>query len=156
MLYTFPEIIGKHREEKRLWELAYYFALLWQTKGNVTLAARIASIGRPYLYKKLGEHGLSPEAFRGKQRPPIPGALQQPRVAPTPPAQETLTLVTPAGNGAGGNGSIPPFDDAQLVRTLQAAGLQIESIPVGQTVRLLLLLKPAPADKPQPALPVPA
>ena len=61
-----------------------------------------------------------------------------------------------ADNGTNGNGSMPPFDDAQLVRTLQAAGLQIESIPVGQTVRLLLLLKPAPADKPQPALPVPA
>lgn len=52
------------RQARRMFEKQYYVDLLRRTKGNMSLASRVSRAGRPYLYKKLHDHGLDPEAFR--------------------------------------------------------------------------------------------
>ena len=52
------------RSAKRSFEAEYFKNLLERTGGNMTMASRISKVGRPYLYKKLREYEIDPEAFR--------------------------------------------------------------------------------------------
>ena len=52
------------KEAKRHFESEYFKNLLRRTRGNMAKASRYSHVGRPYLYKKIREHGIEPEHFR--------------------------------------------------------------------------------------------
>ena len=52
------------RKAKNEFELRYLRTLLSRTHGNISKAARISKVGRPYLYKKIRQHELTPADFR--------------------------------------------------------------------------------------------
>jgi DNA-binding NtrC family response regulator len=52
------------RRAKNEFELRYLRTLLSRTHGNISQAARISKVGRPYLYKKIRQHELVPSDFR--------------------------------------------------------------------------------------------
>ncbi len=52
------------REAKVQFETEYYRDLLIRTQGNMSLAAKISKVGRPYLYKKIRDCHLDPDTFR--------------------------------------------------------------------------------------------
>ena len=54
------------REAKRHFEAKYLEDLLRRIHGNMALASRSSMVGRPYLYKKIKEHGIQPEMFRDR------------------------------------------------------------------------------------------
>lgn len=52
------------KQAKSRFEVQYFTDLLRRTLGNMTQAADLSKVGRPYLYKKLQEHKLRPSDFR--------------------------------------------------------------------------------------------
>jgi len=64
------------KQAKGRFELQYFTDLLRKTRGNMTQAAELSKVGRPYLYKKLREHNLRPAEFR-QGRPVSPDELME-------------------------------------------------------------------------------
>jgi DNA-binding NtrC family response regulator len=55
------------KQAKNRFEVRYFTDLLRKTGGNMTQAADLSRVGRPYLYKKLQEHKLKPTEFRSPE-----------------------------------------------------------------------------------------
>ena len=55
---------GNFNEAKRLFEQAYVTAVLKETAGNVTQAARLSGKERKDFYDLLHRTGIDPEKFR--------------------------------------------------------------------------------------------
>jgi len=61
---------GSFREAKELFERRYIEALIQRVGGNVSEAARLSGLGRPYFHEKLRRFNIDPNAYRD-QPPPI-------------------------------------------------------------------------------------
>ena len=71
-MYSLDEITRSLNEERQRMTTAYFWLLLYRLQGNITDAASVSGVARPYLYKMFKEHGIEPESFRHGNIPTVP------------------------------------------------------------------------------------